>query len=235
MIEVEDSFKAQNITLLHGVTGSGKTEIYIHLIKEALKQDKQVLYLLPEIALTKQITDRLKKVFGNELAVYHSRFNDKERAETWLKLRNHDCKVVLGARSAVFLPFSNLGLIIVDEEHENSYKQQDPSPRYNAKNTALILAHMHSAKTLLGSATPSIETFYACSQHKYGLVKLVNRYNNNALPQVVIEDTKELRRKKMMKHILSPDLIKAIKTTIANDRQVILFRIGEALHPMLSV
>ena len=234
LVEVQDSFHTHNITLLHGVTGSGKTEIYIHLIKEAIKQDKQTLYLLPEIALTKQITDRLKKVFGNDLAVYHSRFNDKERAETWMKLKNKECKVVLGARSAVFLPFSDLGLIIVDEEHETSYKQQDPSPRYNAKNTALILANIHGAKTLLGSATPSIETYYACSQDKYGLVKLVNRYNNNALPQVVIEDTKELRRKKIMKHILSPDLIKAIKTTIANERQVILFQNRRGFAPYIE-
>lgn len=234
LIEIQNLFKTHNITLLHGVTGSGKTEVYIHLIKEYIQQDKQILYLLPEIALTTQITERLKSVFGNQLAVYHSRFNDKERAETWLKLRNNECKIILGARSSVFLPFSNLGLIVVDEEHETSYKQQDPSPRYNAKNTALVLANIHAAKTLLGSATPSLETYHACGINKYGLVRLVNRYNNNALPQIVIEDTKELRRKKLMKHILSPELIKAIKSTIDNDRQVILFQNRRGFAPYVE-
>ena len=195
---------SHNVTLLHGVTSSGKTEIYIHLILKALQEHEQVLYLLPEIALTVQMTDRLRRVFGNKLGIYHSRYNDDERVEIWKKqLSSTPYDVVLGARSAVFLPFQRLGLVIVDEEHETSFKQQDPAPRYHARSVAVMLAKMYNAKTLLGTATPSMESYYNASQGKYGLVELTTRFKDIALPKIEIIDVKDLRRRKNYEKVSS--------------------------------
>jgi len=233
--EIKESFTEKDITLLYGVTSSGKTEIYIQLIKEAIAEGKQVLYLLPEIALTTQITDRLKTVFGNKLAVYHSKFNDNERAETWNNLiKNKDIQVVLGARSAVFLPFSDLSLVIVDEEHESSYKQQDPAPRYNARNAAIVLASLCNAKTLLGTATPSLETYNNALSGKYGLVRLTKRHENIELPQIAVVNTKELRRKKQMKSFLSPPLIDKVKEALEKKEQIILFQNRRGFASMIE-
>lgn len=232
---IKKTFEEKDITLLHGVTSSGKTEIYIQLIKDVIAEGKQVLYLLPEIALTTQITNRLKTVFGNKLAVYHSKFNENERAETWTKLlRDDNIQVVLGARSAVFLPFQNLGLVIVDEEHEGSYKQQDPAPRYHARNAAVVLAGMFEAKVLLGTATPSIETYYNALSGKYGLVELTKRFENIALPHIEVINTKELRRKKQMKSFLSPPLIQRVESALQNKEQVILFQNRRGFSSMLE-
>lgn len=233
--DILNSFGKKSIVLLHGVTSSGKTEIYIKLINDYIREGKQVLYLLPEIALTSQITDRLKKVFGNKLLVYHSKFNDNERAETWQSLlKNNEYQIVLGARSSVFLPFTKLGLVIVDEEHESSYKQQDPAPRYNAKNAAIILASLYKSNVLLGSATPSIESFYNASTGRYGLVSLNKRHQEIELPTIIPINTRELRRKKQMKSILSPPLIDAIDRTLANNEQVILFQNRRGFSPLLE-
>lgn len=233
--KIQKSFETKDVTLLYGVTSSGKTEIYIQLIKEVISTGKQVLYLLPEIALTAQITNRLKSVFGNKLAVYHSKFNDNERAETWNKLLLDDSvQVILGARSAVFLPFRNLGLVIVDEEHESSYKQQDPAPRYNARNASIVLAGMQNAKVLLGTATPSIETYYNAQEGRYGLVELTKRYENIELPQVEVVNIKELRRKKQMKTFLSPPLIQKVETALSKKEQVILFQNRRGFSSMLE-
>ena len=233
--QIYQSFQTKDVALLHGVTGSGKTEIYIQMIKNAIAEGKQTLYLVPEIALTTQITDRLKKVFGNKLAVYHSRFNENERAETWNKLlTSNECQVVLGARSAIFLPFTDLGLIIVDEEHDASYKQQDPNPRYNARNAAIVLAAMHQAKTILGTATPALETYHNAQAGRYGLISLNQRHANMALPQIEIINTKELRRTKQMKHFLSPPLIKYTQEALDNKSQVILFQNRRGYAPMLE-
>lgn len=233
--EIYTAFEKHETTLLHGVTGSGKTEIYIQMIKDAIEEGKQVLYLVPEIALTTQITDRLKGVFGNKLAVFHSRFNENERAETWNKLLiGNECQVVLGARSAIFLPFSKLGLIIVDEEHEASYKQQDPAPRYNARNSAIVLANFHKAKVLLGTATPAMETYYNALTKRYGLVNLTKRHADIALPEVEIVNTKELRRKKLMKSFLSPPLASHIQEALDNKNQVILFQNRRGFAPLLE-
>lgn len=223
--DIQDCFREKETTLLFGVTSSGKTEIYIQLIKNMISEGKQVLYLLPEIALTTQITTRLKNIFGNKLAVYHSKFNDNERGEIWNKLlKNDECQIILGARSAIFLPFTNLGLIIVDEEHESSYKQQDPAPRYNAKNAAMVLAGIFHAKTLLGTATPSIESYYNATSGRYGLVRLTKRYEEIELPHIEIINTKELRRKKLMKSVLSPPLTDKIKEALSKKEQIILFQ-----------
>lgn len=233
--KIYSSFEKQDVTLLHGVTGSGKTEIYIQMIKDAIEDGKQILYLVPEIALTTQITDRLKGVFGNKLAVFHSRFNENERAETWNKLLvGNECQVVLGARSAIFLPFSKLGLIIVDEEHEASYKQQDPAPRYNARNAAIVLANFHKAKVLLGTATPAMETYHNALTDRYGLVNLTKRHADMALPEIEIVNTKELRRKKMMKSFLSPSLTSHIQNALDNKNQVILFQNRRGFAPLLE-
>ncbi len=233
--EILQSFNTHDVTLLHGVTGSGKTEIYIQMIRDAIEKGKQVLYLVPEIALTTQITDRLKGVFGNKLAVFHSRFNENERAETWNKLLIGDeCQVVLGARSAIFLPFTSLGLIIVDEEHEASYKQQDPAPRYNARNAAIVLANFHKAKVLLGTATPAMETYYNAQTNRFGLVSLSKRHADMALPTVEIVNTKELRRRKEMKSFLSPPLISQIDNALENGNQVILFQNRRGFAPLLE-
>lgn len=228
-------FLKKNVVLLHGVTSSGKTEIYIHLIKKALDEKKQVLYLLPEIALTVQITSRLRHVFGNKLGIYHSKYSDAERVEIWKKqLSSHPYEVILGARSAVFLPFQQLGLVIIDEEHETSFKQQDPSPRYHARSVAIMLAQMYGAKTLLGTATPSAESYYNATLGKYGLVSLTTRYQGIELPEIQVIDTKDLQRRKMMTGPFSPTLIAAINEALQNNQQVILFQNRRGFAPMIE-
>ena len=228
-------FFKKDVVLLHGVTSSGKTEIYIHLIKKVLEEKKQVLYLLPEIALTVQITSRLRHVFGNQLGIYHSKYSDAERVEIWKKqLSSNPYNVVLGARSAVFLPFNRLGLVIIDEEHETSFKQQDPSPRYHARSVAIVLANMYKAKVLLGTATPSMESYYNAEQGKYGLVTLNTRYKDIELPEINVVDTKDLQHRKMMTGPFSPSLIGAIKNALQNDQQVILFQNRRGFAPMVE-
>ena len=228
-------FLKKNVVLLHGVTSSGKTEIYIHLIKKALEEKKQVLYLLPEIALTVQITSRLRHVFGDKLGIYHSKYSDAERVEIWKKqLSHHPYEVVLGARSAVFLPFQRLGLVIIDEEHETSFKQQDPSPRYHARSAAIVLARMYGAKTLLGTATPSVESYYNACQGKYGLVTLTSRYKDIQLPEIKVVDTKDLQRRKMMTGPFSPPLIAAVNEALKSGQQVILFQNRRGFAPMIE-
>lgn len=233
--EILQSFEKKDITLLHGVTSSGKTEVYIHLIEQTLKKGKQVLYLLPEIALTTQITDRMTKVFGNKLCVYHSKFSDNERVEIWNKLlHNKGCEVVLGVRSSVFLPFRDLGLIIIDEEHENTYKQQDPAPRYHAKNTAMVLASMYKAKTLLGTATPSMESYYHAKTGKYGLVKMDKRFEEIEMPEIEIVDTKILYKRKQMQSHFSPFLLEKMKQALGSGEQIILFQNRRGFAPMIE-
>ena len=221
---IHQSFKSRNVCLLHGVTSSGKTEIYIHLIREQIEKGKQVLYLLPEIALTTQIEHRLQRVFGNDMCVYHSRCRDNIRVEVWNRLTgDNPYKLILGARSAVLLPLQDLGLVIVDEEHEPSFKQEDPSPRYHGRNTAIMLASIYGAKTLLGSATPALESYSNAVSGKYGLVTLTERYKGIRMPDIKIVDTAELRRKKYMQGLFSPQLIESISNALENRRQVILF------------
>jgi primosomal protein N' (replication factor Y) len=231
------SFQVKDVCLLHGITSSGKTEIYAHLIADILESKRQVLFLLPEIAITTQITDRLARWFGNKLLVYHSGFSDEERVEVWKRLLDADeGMLVLGVRSSIFLPFQNLGLIIVDEEHENTYKQQDPAPRYHARNAAIVLAQMHEAKTLLGSATPSVETYFNAITGKYGLAELMVRHGVGLPePDIRVVDIKELRRKKIMKDTLfSPALTTAIRTAIDAGEQVILFRNRRGFAPVVE-
>lgn len=233
--EINSIFEDKQTILLHGVTSSGKTEVYIHLIKDAIARGEQVLYLVPEISLTPQITDRLRAVFGSQLFVYHSKFNDNERADIWQSLLNRDeCKIILGARSSIFLPFRKLGLIIVDEEHESSYKQQDPAPRYNAKNAAIVLASLFNAHVLLGTATPSIETYYNALSDRFGLVSITKRYADIELPQITIVNTKDLRKRKLMKTIISPPLLVDIETTLSKSEQVILFQNRRGFAPLLE-
>lgn len=224
------------VTLLHGVTSSGKTEIYIHLIQKAINEHKQVLYLLPEIALTVQITGRLQAVFGSRLGIYHSKYSDAERVEIWKKqLSETPYDVILGARSAVFLPFQRLGLVIIDEEHEQSFKQQDPAPRYHARSAAIVLAQMYAgAKTLLGTATPSMETYYNARQGKYGLVELTRRYKDLQLPAVEVVDIKDLYRRKMMTGPFSPRLLAAVRDTLGRGEQAILFQNRRGFAPMVE-
>lgn len=229
------SFTQKNVCLLHGVTASGKTEIYIHLISQVLEAGKQVLYLLPEIALTTQITERLRRVFGNRLGIYHSKFPDAERVEIWQKqLSDSPYDVILGVRSSIFLPFQKLGLVIIDEEHETSYKQQDPAPRYHARNAAIMLASIFGAKTLLGTATPSIETYYNARQGKYGLVELNERHRQIQLPHIELVDIKELGRKKRMNGQFSPLLLQKIKEALESKEQVILFQNRRGFAPMIE-
>ena len=229
------SFREKNVCLLQGVTSSGKTEIYIQLIAEALKIGRQALFLLPEIALTTQITTRLKRVFGDKLGVYHSKFSDNEKVEIWNNLlQKESYQVILGVRSSIFLPFRDLGLIIVDEEHETSYKQQDPAPRYHARNAAIVLSSMHGGKVLLGSATPSIESCFNAKTGKYGYVQLSSRFEEVALPEIIPVNVKELRRKKQMKSFLSPPLIEKMTEAIANGEQIILFQNRRGFAPLYS-
>lgn len=228
-------FMRKNVTLLHGVTSSGKTEIYIHLIKRELERKRQVLYLLPEIALTVQMMERLKKVFGNRLGIYHSKYSDAERVEIWQKqLSANPYDIILGARSAVMLPFSNLGLVIVDEEHEASYKQQDPMPRYHARSTAIILASMFGAKTLLGSATPCIETYHNAVKGKYALVSLKTRFKDVAMPEIKVIDIKDRQHRKMMNGPFSLDLITHINDALKQKQQVMLFQNRRGFAPMIE-
>ncbi|GAA4142332.1 primosomal protein N' [Sphingobacterium kyonggiense] len=232
--QIKAEFELKDVVLFHGVTASGKTQLYIRLIEEALAQGKSALYLLPEIALTAQITERLKLHFGDKLGVYHSRFNDNERAEVWHRVRKGEFQVVIGARSSVFLPFFDLGLIIVDEEHENSYKQYDPAPRYHARDTAIYLGHQHHAKVLLGSATPSVESYYNAKAGKYGLVELLERYGDAKLPEIKIIDIAEAARKEEMFSYFSAELLQAIATTVKNKEQVILFQNRRGHTPFLQ-
>lgn len=223
------------VVLLHGVTSSGKTEIYIHLILKALAEGKQVLYLLPEIALTVQIMQRLQRIFGNRLGIYHSRYSDAERVEIWRKqLSANPYDIILGARSALFLPFQRLGLVIIDEEHENSYKQQDPAPRYHARSAAIVLAHMFGAKTLLGTATPSAESHHNALTGKFGLVRLTTRFRDVQLPEIRVVDVKDLRHRRMMSGPFSPALLAAMREALAAGRQVILFQNRRGFAPMLE-
>ena len=224
------------VTLLHGVTSSGKTEIYIHLIQKAINEHKQVLYLLPEIALTVQITERLKAVFGNRLGIYHSKYSDAERVEIWKKqLSSNPYDVILGARSAVFLPFHRLGLVIIDEEHEQSFKQQDPAPRYHARSAAIVLAQMYAgAKTLLGTATPSMESYYNAKQGKYGFVELSRRYKDIQLPSIEVVDMKDLYRRKMVSGPFSPRLLAAVRGALERGEQAILFQNRRGFAPMIE-
>ena len=228
-------FLKKRVVLLHGVTSSGKTEVYIHLISKALQEKKQVLYLLPEIALTVQMTSRLKRVFGKRLGIYHSRYSDAERVEIWKKqLSAEPYEVILGARSAVFLPFQRLGLIIIDEEHEGSFKQQDPAPRYHARSAAIVLANYYGAQTLLGTATPSTETYYNAQTGKYGLVELTTRYKDIALPEIKVVDVKDLRRRKLMNGPFSPALLSAVRSSLERGEQVILFQNRRGFAPMVE-
>ena len=233
--KIQFSFLKKNVTLLHGVTSSGKTEIYIHLIRQTLEQKKQVLYLLPEIALTVQMMERLQRVFGNRLGIYHSKYSDAERVEIWQKqLSTHPYDVILGARSAVFLPFQDLGLVIVDEEHETSYKQQDPMPRYHARSAAIMLAQMFGAKTLLGTATPSLETYHNAKTGKFGIVELFQRYQGIELPEIQIVDIKDLQHRKMMNGPFSPLLLSKVREALGRGEQVILFQNRRGYAPVVE-
>ena len=229
------SMMKKNVTLLHGVTSSGKTEIYIHLIQRALERKEQVLYLLPEIALTVQMMQRLQRVFGNRLGIYHSKYSDAERVEIWQKqLSKNPYDVILGARSAVLLPFQRLGLIIVDEEHETSYKQQDPAPRYHARSAAIILAQMFGAKTLLGTATPSMESYHNAKTGKYGLVELTERYQGIELPEIQLVDVADLQHRRMMAGPFSPLLLTRVREALERGEQAILFQNRRGFAPMIE-
>ena len=233
--QIQFSFLQKNVTLLHGVTSSGKTEIYIHLIQQALDKHQQVLYLLPEIALTVQMMQRLQRVFGNRLGIYHSKYSDAERVEIWQKqLSGHPYDVILGARSAVLLPFQNLGLIIIDEEHVTSYKQQDPAPRYHARSAAIMLAQMYGAKTLLGTATPSLETYHNAKTGKYGLVELTQRYKGIELPEIQVVDIKDLQHRKMMNGLFSPLLLSKVREALERGEQAIIFQNRRGYAPMIE-
>jgi len=233
LTDIKEQFNTKDVILLHGVTSSGKTQVYIRLIEEVINSGKQVLYLLPEIALTTHIIERLRQYFGSNIGVYHSRFNDNERVEVWQKVLNHEYKVVLGARSSVFLPFADLGLIIVDEEHETSYKQFDPAPRYNARDAAIYLGAMYQGKVLLGSATPSFESYYNARTNKYGFAELTERFGGVELPQTeVVSITEETKKKTMQSHFTSV-LMEDIKRALANKEQVILFQNRRGYAPLL--
>lgn len=229
--KVKESFGSKQVCLLHGVTSSGKTLVYIKLIEEMIRQGKQVLYLLPEIALTSQIIRRLQKHFGGYIGIYHSRFTQNERVEIWNKVKNGELKIVLGARSAVFLPFTDLGLVICDEEHDSSFKQYDPAPRYNGRDAGVYFASLFGAKVLLGSATPSLESYHNAVSGKYGLVELKQRFGDVHLPTIEFVDLKTIERKDKTKVILSPPLIDAIKNVIAKNKQVILFQNRRGYSP----
>jgi primosomal protein N' (replication factor Y) (superfamily II helicase) len=258
--EVKKNFEEHHVVLLHGVTSSGKTELYIHLIEETLKQGKQVLYLLPEIALTTQMIHRLRKHFGNAVGVYHSRFNSNERVEIWKKvlasptppkegLSNAQSSagsametppsggrgaIILGARSALFLPYSNIGLIIIDEEHDPSYKQNEITPRYHARDSALVLARIHGAKTLMGSATPSLESYFNAEEKKYGLVKMHERFGGMEMPEIIISDVQEAVRRRQMKSHFTPTLMNAVGDALTNKEQIILFQNRRGFAPVLE-
>jgi len=235
---VHKSFAGKDIVLLHGITSSGKTEIYIHLIEEQLKSGKQILYLLPEIALTTQIILRLQKHFGHLTGVYHSRFSDQEKVEIWKRVADNNpsggYRLILGVRSSVFLPFSELGLVIIDEEHDGSYKQHDPAPRYHARDTAIMLAGFHGAKTIMGSASPSVESYYNALSGKYGLAELKERFGAVKLPSIVLANTREAYRKKLMVSHFTPELLNAIDEALEKEEQVILFRNRRGFSPYIE-
>lgn len=233
---IHESFKAKEVVLLHGVTSSGKTEVYVNLIKEVIEEGKQVLFMLPEIALTTQLIQRLQKYFGNKISVYHSKYSLNERTEVWNNLLNEksNTQIIIGARSSLFLPFKNLGLIIVDEEHETSYKQFDPSPRYHARDSAIMLAHFHRAKVLLGSATPSLESYHNAITNRYGLAILKKRYGNVPMPEIQLVDIREKIKKKSMIGNFSDVLLKEIKITLEQGEQVILFQNRRGFSPMVE-
>lgn len=237
--EIKTHFEKQSTVLLHGVTSSGKTELYIELIREAIANKKQILYLLPEIALTTQIVRRLQAIFGEKVGVFHSRFNENERVEVWnnvLKFNPghfEDFQIILGARSSLFLPFNRLGLIIIDEEHENTFKQYDPSPRYNARDSAIVLANMQKAKVLLGSATPSVESYTNAREGKYGLVKLMKRHGNVQLPEIFCADVKEATKRKKMHSHFTPELLKMMEDNLDNGKQIILFQNRRGYSPVM--
>jgi len=224
--EIVESFESFNVTLLHGVTSSGKTELYVKLIEDVLSKGKQVLYLLPEIALTTQLVSRLQDYFGEKVAVFHSRYSSHERVEVWNNVLNNSPKaqIILGARSSVLLPFQNLGLVIVDEEHEPSFKQFDPAPRYHARDTAIVLADLFKAKTLLGSATPSLESYHNAKQNKYGFVELNYRYNDILMPEIELVDIRDKHKRKQMVGHFSDQLIEEISETLKDGHQIILFQ-----------
>ena len=231
--QIREILQEKNVCLLHGITSSGKTQVYVSLMEEYIKKGKQVLYLLPEIALTSQVIRRLQKHFGGYIAIYHSRFNPNERVEIWNKVKEGQVKIILGARSSLFLPFSDLGLVIVDEEHDVSYKQQDPAPRYNARDTAIYYAGMSGARVLLGSATPSLESYYNAVTGKYGLVELNERFGNVQLPVIEMVDTRQVVRKEKGKLMISPQLEEAIAQTVQQKKQVILFQNRRGYSPYL--
>ena len=234
--QIQFQFLKKQVVLLHGVTSSGKTEIYIHLIQQALERKQQVLYLVPEIALTVQMMNRLRKVFGNQLGIYHSKYSDAERVEIWQKqLSDNPYDIILGARSAVFLPFQRLGLVIVDEEHETSYKQQDPMPRYHARDVAIMMAApIREARVLLGTATPSMESYYNTQTGKYGLVELKQRYQGIELPEIQIVDTKALQHRKLMNGPFSPILLSRVREALEHGEQAILFQNRRGYSPMVE-
>ena len=236
LTEIRESFTKKEVTLLHGITSSGKTEVYTKLIQEVLDKGKQVLFLLPEIALTTQIITRLQFYFGDQIFVFHSKYSMNERVEVWNNLLENKtkAKIILGARSSIFLPFSNLGLIVVDEEHETSYKQFEPSPRYNARDAAIVLAKIHHAKVLLGSATPSLESYFNAQQNKYGFVELNRRFGNVLLPKIELIDVKEKHRKKEMKGHFSDRLLKCIQEALNEKEQVILFQNRRGFSPVVE-
>jgi primosomal protein N' (replication factor Y) (superfamily II helicase) len=238
LVSINEQFKTKDTVLLAGVTSSGKTEIYIHLIEQELNKGKQVLYMLPEIAITGQIISRLENYFGPEAGVYHSRFSDAEKVEIWRKVADMNpdrgYRLIVGVRSSLFLPFNNLGLIIVDEEHDGSYKQQDPSPRYHARDSAIILASLHKAKVLLGTATPSIESYHNCITGKFGIVRLTERFGKVKLPEIVLANTREAYRKKRMVSHFTPELLDAVKAALSKDKQVVLFQNRRGFSPYIE-
>ena len=233
--EIHNAFKNKKTALLHGVTGSGKTEIYVQLIQEALDMGKQILYLLPEIALTTQLIQRLSAYFGDQIGVYHSKFNQNERVEIWnhVLMNNPDkFRIILGARSSIFLPFQDLGLIIVDEEHESSFKQYDPSPRYNARDCAVVLSHLHQSNILLGSATPSLESYFNAKSGKYQLIELKERFGKVLMPEILCADVKKERRQKSMKSHFTNFLLEHIQESLKNNEQIILFQNRRGYTPL---
>ncbi len=233
---IVSQWQTHDVCLLHGVTSSGKTEIYIHLMKKAIEEGKQVLFMLPEIVLTTQLTERLRRVFGNRMGVYHSKYSDKVRAELYQKMLSEEpYDIVVGVRSSIFLPFQRLGLLIIDEEHETSFKQQDPAPRYHARNVALVMARQAGAKALLGSATPCLESYHNALVGKYGLVTLKTRYAGLSLPDIEIVDVQEMRRKKLMgSGLFSPQLLAHIRKALEQRQQVILFQNRRGYAPVLE-
>ncbi|MFV0237607.1 MAG: primosomal protein N', partial [Flavobacteriales bacterium] len=232
--EIHQSFKENDVSLLYGVTGSGKTAVYIQLIQDTLAEGKQVLFLLPEIAISTQLIDRLKQFFGNDVGYYHSRFNNQEQVELWLKTLNNQYKILIGARSALFLPIKNLGLIIVDEEHEGSFKQNQPNPRYNARDAALVWAKIHQSKTLLGSATPSLESYYNSRKGKYGFIELNQRFGNVLMPEIQIIDLQKAYKTKEIEGHFSHILLKEIQENLDQKKQIIIFQNRRGYAPIVE-